>query len=272
MVIANTELIPRPSEGESRELISVARARRTMFLVLGLVPLTWLLRRMPVGFFFMAGGWLAILAGFALVPTVIVSWHQWTPKRRRAVYGLGGALILGLVLLAIIPIARADARGQTPLVSDDVVRLVTLAMQVVLAAWALNGDRLRRGSVRARDVVAYASVIFVISLGVFVGRRAPAWVVVPIVALVAVRFAWLPTPEEGADGRRRGRDGVATALFFTWTVAVLALQTQLLATLGGLVAITAAFCFGMVILLVLMILVPHQPSVLWARGPPASSS
>lgn len=221
-----------------------------MFLVLGLVPSAWLLRRMPVGFFFMFGGWLAILGGIALPLTVAICWRRWTPMRRRTVYGIGGALILGLILLAMIPLARADAQGRHPAVSDEVVRLAALATQVALAVWSVSAER--GGGVRARrrDVFAYTSIIFAITLGVFVGRRTPAWVVVPIVALVAVRFAWLPTPA-GGDANPRGRGGVATALLFTWTVAVLALQTQLLATLGGLAATTAAFGIGMVLLLVL---------------------
>lgn len=252
VVATDTESAGEGDAAARREAFTAARARRTVFLLVGLAPSLWLLRRMPIGFFFMAGGWTAIIAGIALVATTLSYVKRSTPGLRRAALILACALILGLALLAMIPVSRADARGQAPVVSDHVVRLLALVAQGCVAAWALNADRLRNCRRQARDVAAYGSAILTVTLGVFLGRRLPAWVVVPIVALVAVRFAWLPTPDEDDLQMDRRRDAVTTTLFFTWTVGVLALQTQLLATLAGLAAVTAAFGIGVVVLLRLL--------------------
>lgn len=222
-----------------------------MFLAAGLLPTLWLLRRMPIGFFFMAGGWAAILAGIAIVPSTTALWMRRTRARRRLVVVLGAVLVGGLGLLAMIPAARADARGTAPVIGDSALRAGALTVQIAIAAWVLARHRLHgeRRSL-ARNAVTYGAAIFTVTLGVLLGRRLPMWVIVPIVGVVAARFALLPVSDHWGDERSPAMTEVLrTVLFFTWTVAVLALQTQLLRSVGGLVAVTCAFVVGLLILL-----------------------
>jgi hypothetical protein len=73
------------------------------------------------------------------------------------------------------------------------------------------------------------------------------WFIVPLIAVVAARFAVIPFRDHHAANDSRP-SLIATTLLFTWTVAVLVLQGQLLRDLEHLLATVVAFALGLVLL------------------------
>lgn len=147
--------------------------------------------------------------------------------------------------------ARADARGDRLPLTDRQAQVSALVLQIGLAAWAVR-DVARGGAGRhevARTGLSYAAAIATVTFGVAVGRHVPVWFIVPIVGVVAARFAMLPLPSGNAPDAlvTEHASPVATTLLFTWTVAVLVLQGQLLTGIVDLAATVVAFGSGIVL-------------------------
>lgn len=242
-------LVAEARRAEPRQrLVSV---QRRLFLAVGLVPSFWLLRRMPLGFFFMAGGWAMILSGLTLVPVAALSVRR--SHLRRWVLVLTGLFILGAVLLAMMHLARSDARGDRPPFTDDQVRTGVFVIQTLLASWAgraaVKNPLVGRQATRA-VVVGYGLVIATIGMQFLFGDDVSGWLFVPAVALAAARFVEIPIfaqvrsdppPLEGPAPRT----ATGTLLSFTWAVAVLAIECQLLNRTSGLAALIVAFILGL---------------------------
>ncbi|MDQ4039088.1 MAG: hypothetical protein M3313_12260, partial [Actinomycetota bacterium] len=170
--------------------------------------------------------------------------------RRWLLVAVIATFLAGAGLLAMTVVARADARGQHLPVTDWQVRAAALGLQGALAGWAVVAvARRRRGDHAAvvRTLFAYGASIATVGLGVMAGRRLPVWFIVPLVSVVAARFAVLPLRDEHTANDSRP-SLIATTLLFTWTVAVLVLQGQLLRDIDHLLATVVAFALGLVLL------------------------
>lgn len=245
------DVTPPSSERPGRRAVrqSWSARRRIAFLVVGLLPTLWLTRQMPIGFFYMAGGWTMIISALAAVPIGVAAARNW-PARRWLLVAVIAAFLVGAGLLAMTVVARADARGQHLPVTDWQVRAAALGLQGALAGWAVVAvARRRRGDHAAvvRTLFAYGASIATVALGVMAGRRLPVWFIVPLVSVVAARFAVLPLRDQDAASDSRP-SLIATTLLFTWTVAVLVLQGQLLRDLEHMLATVVAFALGLVLL------------------------
>jgi hypothetical protein len=247
----NGEVTPPSPEHPGGRAVrqSWSARRRIAFLVVGLVPTLWLTRQMPIGFFYMAGGWTMIISALAAVPIGVVAARNW-PARRSLLVAVLAAFLAGAGLLAMTVVARADARGQHLPVTDWQARAAALGLQGALAGWAVVAvARRRRGDHAAvvQTLFAYGASIATVALGVMAGRRLPVWFIVPLVSVVAARFAVLPLRDQHAASDSRP-SLIATTLLFTSTVAVLVLQGQLLRDLEHLLTTVVAFALGLVLL------------------------
>jgi hypothetical protein len=234
---------PRLVDGDRpRDLPLVGRSR-SAFLAVGLLPTFWLMRRMPIGFFYMFGFWTALGSAVLLVGALI--WQRREPMLHKVVPVLIAGIPIGLLLLAMIGVSRADARGERLPLTDSQVRALALAVQAGLVIWVARRTR-HAGHRVVERVVVYAAALATISIRVTVGQNLPAWWFVPLVAVIAVRMATLPdavAPRPGTDSSDGGF--VRAACGFVVIVGALALQARIMSRPSGLVALVGAFVVGL---------------------------
>lgn len=63
-------------EGDRPPDLTVLRWSRAGFVAIGLLPTLWLLRRMPIGFFYMFGFWTAFTSAVLLVVAFVGKWRE----------------------------------------------------------------------------------------------------------------------------------------------------------------------------------------------------
>ncbi|MBW3614420.1 MAG: hypothetical protein KY439_03810 [Actinobacteria bacterium] len=250
-------MVKTPLEGVSPEAAPVAgrrllerppgeALRRNAFLVAGLLPSVWLTRRLPLGFFFMMGGW-TLIAGVALfVLTGPVSAFR-PGSRIRSVAKVSLVLVaIGGFLMAMMVAATFDARGDIPEWTDTAARALGIALEFCIAAAYVT--RSQRTGRQWTTALPFVAAIGVATLGVALGRRLPYIAIVPIVGLAAARLALLPLPTASDDERPERHHLVATGAFFAWSTCVLSLQSRVLTRPAGIAATFVAFMVGIVIL------------------------
>ena len=241
-------VIPRLVEGDRPPDGLVVAWSRAGFVVVGLIPTLWLMRRMPIGFFYMFGFWTAFSCAVLLVVAFIgKSRHPWLGK---TIPVLAAGIPLGLVLLAMIGASRADARGDHLPITDTQLRVATVALQAGLAFWVARRTR-QSGQRVVELVIGYSAVLVTMTVRLTVGQHLSAWWFVPAVALVAVRIATLPKrTEASSEAATEPPNLVRTASAFVGVVAVFALQAQIMNRPSGLVALIVAFAAGLFLLLI----------------------
>jgi hypothetical protein len=234
---------PRLVDGDRPGDLPPVGWSRTAFLAVGLLPTFWLMRRMPIGFFYMFGFWTAVGSAVLLVGALI--WQRREPWLRRVVPVLIAGIPVGLALLAMIGASRADARGERLPLTDTQVRALALAGQAGLAIWVARRTR-HGGHGVVELVVVYAAALATISIRVTVGQNLPGWWFVPLVAVIAVRMATLPEAVTHRSGPESNDGGfVRVACGFVVIVGALALQARIMSRPSGLVALVAAFVVGL---------------------------
>ena len=222
------------------------RWSRTAFLAAGLVPTFWLLRRMPIGFFYMFGFWTAVGSAVLLVFVFVYKWRE--PSLARTIPFLAAGIPVGLVLLAMIGPSRADARGEAMPLSDVQIRALAIVIQAVLAIRVAR--RTRQSGQRVLELMAvYLAALATMTIRLTAARHVSAWWFVPVIAVLAVRMATLP---EASAARFRadpgGRRLVRTSCAFVAIVGALALQAQIVDRPAGVLALIVAFAGGLTIL------------------------
>ena len=217
------------------------------FVAAALLPTVWLLRRLPIGFFYMFGFWTAV--GSAVLIVAVTATKPRQPSLARAIPFLAAGVPLGLLLLAMIPLARADARGQDLPLTDTQVAALAIGLQAALAIWAAHRTH-QAGERLVGLVVTYAAVLVTMTVRLTVGRNLSAWWFVPVVAVIAVQIAALPgQPALRPDGDPGNARTLRMTCGFVGVVAVLALQAQIMTRPSGLVGLVVAGLAGLALLL-----------------------
>jgi hypothetical protein len=234
-------------EGDRPPDLLVVRRTRLAFVAVGLLPTLWLLRRMPIGFFYMFGFWTAVGCAVLLVTVLLTKWRE--PRLAKTIPYLVAGIPIGLLLLAMIGVSRADARGEPLPLTDTQVRALAILVQATLALWVAGRTR-QSGQRVVELVVVYSAALATMTIRLTVAEHLSAWWFVPIVAVLAVRLATLPAQPAARPGAEAGDPRlVRVACSFAGIVGVLALQAQVMGRPSGLVALMAAFAAGLVLLL-----------------------
>lgn len=221
---------------------------RAGFVVVGLIPTLWVMRRMPIGFFHMLGFWTAFTCAVLLVVAFIGRARQ--PRLGKLIPPLAAGIPLGLVLLAMVGVSKADARGDHLPITDTQLRVATVAVQAALALWLARRTR-QSGHRVVELVIGYTAVLATMTVRLTVGQHWSAWWFVPAVALVSVQIATLPKRNDApAESATEAPNLVRTASAFVGIVAVFALQAQIMNRPSGLVALIVAFAVGLFLLLI----------------------
>lgn len=138
------------------------------FLALGLLPTVWLLRRLPIGFFYMFGFWIAVGCAVLFAIPFVMKWQE--PLLGRTLPFLAAGIPLGLLLLAMICLSRADARGERLPLTDTQVRALAIAAQAALAIWVAR--RTRQSGQRVVELaVVYALALATMTIRLTVAQN-----------------------------------------------------------------------------------------------------
>jgi hypothetical protein len=265
------------------------RQLRSRFLLLGLIPSVYAMRRLPLGMWIEAAALLGIGAGLSL----LIGWSLYSLPLRRTVgkkLVRGGLIALGIAAAAfgMYRLDVADSQGHR-LVPSGVLEALVLSAQAALTYVSLSRRRDISQAERLHTASTYAVVLATAAILAPLGRALPSAFVVVAVGLVAARFALIPVLVGGRSGRRSTDLGFTDFALFLWSAAVLCLQsralarprgvsTSLLAIAVGLVVILAfshgplfprltrsimALALGSLILGSLFILVPSEESTRW---------
>lgn len=235
-------------EGDRPVDLLAVRWSRAGFVAVGLLPTLWLLRRMPIGFFYMFGFWTAFASAVLLIVAAVAKRRR--PWLAKVMPYLAAGIPSGLLLLAMIGVSRADARGDHLPLTDTQVRALAIAMQAALAVWVARRTR-QSGDRVVELVVVYAATLATMTVRLTVGRDLSAWWFVPVVAAIAVRIATLPRHPVAGSSADPGDEGlVRVACGLVGIVGVLALQAQIMSRPSGLFAVIAAFAAGLALLII----------------------
>jgi hypothetical protein len=241
-------------EGDRPPDVLAVRWSRAGFVALGLLSTLWLLRRLPIGFFYMFGFWTAVGCAVLLVFAFLMKWRE--PWLGRTIPFLAAGIPVGLLLLAMIPLSRADARGESLPLTDTQVRALAIALQAALAIWVARRTR-QAGERIIELVVVYAVALATMTIRLTVAQNLSAWWFIPVVAVLAVRIATLPEqvstrPQEivtGAGSDPGDARLVQVACAFVGIAGAFALQAQIMSRPSGLAAFVVAFVAGLALLI-----------------------